>query len=212
MNTDKKSLIRYTIIIVCTILVGLILLAKTDFVVNVIAKEGVKIEQTFGKQTLDLIDRRTLKAYNAVFIDSDIYATIYHIVLPTRYEEAKSFQERLSKGILLWAQDRVKLIFMLLFLLMQRLQFLIMLAPSASFILIASVLSGMYIRKIKQGNFAFASPTAHRYAIGTLTIFLSTAPFTLMLPIAITPYFYPMVFIVVSIMIQAIIANIAKRI
>ena len=56
MNTDKKSLIRYTIIIVCTILVGLILLAKTDFVVNVIAKEGVKIEQTFGKQTLDLND------------------------------------------------------------------------------------------------------------------------------------------------------------
>lgn len=156
MNTDKKSLIRYTIVIVCTILIGLVLLAKTDFVVNVIAKEGVKIEQAFGKKTLDLIDRRTLKAYNAVFIDSDIYATIYHIVLPTRYEEAKSVQERISKGILLWAQDRVKLIFILLFLLMQRLQFLIMLAPSASFILIASVLSGMYIRKIKQGNFAFA--------------------------------------------------------
>ncbi len=213
MTGDKKThLIKYTIYFVCTALLLTISFSTPDYVINVMAKEGVKIENNFGAHTLKLVDARSLRTYDETFIQSGAYAAVFHLIIPTRTEQKLGYSEKISKGILLWVQDRVNLLFILLFLLVHRFHLILMLAPSASFILFASMMTGVYIRKIKQGNFAFASPTVHRYAIGILTVFLTVLPFVLLLPVAISPSFYSIAFICISIMIQAIISNVAKRI
>lgn len=208
----RRGIIKYTVIVVSVILACLIIFGKPFGIINTIAEEGIKIEDTFGKKTLNMLDRNTLKFYDEYVIQSGLYATIWHTIIPTKKEQQLDVKDKIVKGVQLWAQDRINIIFILMFLLIQRAQLILLLSPSATFILIASVLTGFFIRKIKQGNFAFASPTAHRYAIGSLTIFLSTLPFTLMIPITIHPLVFPIAFIVISILIQLIIANLSKRI
>lgn len=211
-GNKKTHIIRYTIIAVIVITTLIVSFASPKFAFDVIAKEGVKIENAFGTKTLNIIDNRTMQMYESVFIDTGAYAAVWHLIVPTRNEQKKSFSDKIMRGILFWFQDRVNLCFILFFLLIHRLQLILMLTPSASFILLASVMTGFLIRKIKQGNFAFASPTVHRYAIGALVIFLSTLPFLLLVPIALSPHIFTFTFIVVSVLIQAMIANIAKRI
>lgn len=211
-NNRKTHIIRYTIIAVIVVTSLIVSFASPKFAFDVIAKEGIKIENAFGTHTLNIIDNRTMKLYESVFVDTGAYAAVWHLIVPTKNEQNKSFSDKIMRGILFWFQDRINLCFILLFLLIHRLQLILMLTPSASFILIASVMTGCLIRKIKQGNFAFASPTVHRYAIGALVIFLSTLPFLLLIPIPMSPHIYTFTFIVVSILIQAMIANIAKRI
>ena len=208
----KTNLIKYTIIAVCVVLVAIIGFSTPKFAFNVMAREGVKIENAFGTHTLNLLDSRTMKLYDGLLIESGAYTAVWHLVVPTKSEQKQSFSDKIMRGVLFWAQDRINLAFILLFLLLHRIELILLLIPSASFILVASVLTGFFVRKIKQGNFAFASPTVHRYAIGTLTIFLTTLPFLLLVPIALSPHIYTFTFIVVSILIQAIIANVAKRI
>lgn len=211
-KSGKSGIIKYTIFVVSMSLGILIFLGTPSYVFNVIAKEGIKIENAFGAKTLNFIDKKTREQYEAAFIDSGIYATAWHWVIPTKQEQKPTVADKVLTGILLWGQDRINLIFILLFLLIHRLELILMLIPSASFILGASALTGVYIRKIKQGNFAFASPTVHRYSIGVLTIFFSTLPFILLIPVVISPFIFAFSFIVISFLIQITIANIAKRV
>ena len=71
----------------------------------------------------------------------------------------------------------------------------------------------MTLRHIKQGNFAFASPTVHRLSLRIILVMLTLLPIflMLMLPLPLSPYIYPIMYSITAFMIQAIIANVAKR-
>ena len=62
----KTNLIKYTIIAVCVVLVAIIGFSTPKFAFNVIAREGVKIENAFGTHTLNLLDSRTMKLYDGL--------------------------------------------------------------------------------------------------------------------------------------------------
>ena len=206
------KVIKYGLIIAMIQLMLLCVLVRPSYVIKVMAAEGIKIEDTLGANTLQTVDRYSSDMFNRMFIKSGVYATAWHMLVPTRGEHAQSNQIRLFNGIELWVQDRINLMFTLIFLLCHRLTLMSLWLTSATEILIMSAVTGVLLRRIKQSNFAFASPTAHRVSIRILLVVIILAPFILSVPIAINPYIYPIAFLIMAFMIQAIIANVAKRI
>ena len=82
-----------------------------------------------------------------------------------------------------------------------------------SFVLLAGACyTGLTLRRIKQGNFAYASPTVHRMALRIILFMITLLPLFLMLPMPVSPYVYPALYAFTAFLIQAILANIAKRI
>lgn len=198
--------------LVCMIL-AIVAFAKPSLVIRVIASEGVAVEDALGTDTLMRVDHDASEAYNTVFIKSRLYATAYHTFMPTadEFRKTSGLAPQLD-GILRWLGDRIDMLFTVLFLMFERLSLMALWLPSAAVIMAASGVTGYYLRTIKQGNFAFASPTAHRVSARILVISCSIAPFLLCMPFPVSPYVYPAFFLVAAFMIQAIIANVAKRI
>ncbi len=208
----KLSIIKWCLLVVGMEMLAVIALSRPDFAISVIAKESVRIEEVMGAKALDTIDEQSAAIYMSAIIDSGLYATVWHTFIPTEREAERSAMIKFFNKMSFWLQDRINVFFILLFLLTERLCLMWMWTPSALVILGASMLTGFYLRKIKQGNFAFASPTVHRYSIGALTVTLVAGPFLLLTPLPVSPYLFPVVFTIAALMVQAIISNIAKRI
>lgn len=204
--------IKYSVMTMIVIVLAVISFASPKYVIHVIATEGVAVEDALGRNTLNRVDHDASSAYNTVFIQSKLYASAYHTFIPTANEFKKTDGIRAFNGILRWMGDRIDMLFVVLFLMFERLSLMMLWLPSTAVILIASAVTGFYLRTIKQGNFAFASPTAHRLSIRILIIAASLTPFFLCLPIPVSPYVYPVCFLIAAFMVQGIIANIAKRI
>lgn len=210
---QKKSLFRNCCLAFMFELLGLILFLSPQNVASIMAKEGIKIENALGTETLRELDKRTSISFNSLFLESGIYAGIWHTFIPTEDERQNSGSlKNVGSGLFRWVEDKLNVCMFLLFQLLHRVHLMAMWLPSVFLVLAASVYSGYNLRKIKQGNFAFASPTAHRSAIRGIIIMVTLLPLYFFLPMAVSPYVYPVMYILWSFMIMGIISNIAKRI
>ena len=210
---QKKSLFRNCCLVFMFELLGLIIFLSPQNVASTMAKEGIKIENALGTETLRELDKRTSISFNSLFLESGIYAGIWHTFIPTEDERQNSGRlKNVGSGLFRWVEDKLNVCMFLLFQLLHRVHLMVMWLPSVFLVLAASVYSGYNLRKIKQGNFAFASPTAHRAAIRGIIVMLTLLPLYFFLPMAVSPYVYPVLYILWSFMIMGIISNIAKRI
>ncbi len=189
-----------------------VVLARPEHIIGVLAEEGTSVEDVLGPAAVRHADRMASGAYNAAFIKSGVYASVARLVVPTKAEVHANRMFKGLEGIIIWARDRINVLFILLFLLFERIALIVLWLPSTGLIAAAATITGFYLRKIKQGNFAFSSPTLHRYGIGMLTFTMMLTPFLMMLPVPMPPLVFPVSLIVASFMIMIIIANIAKRI
>ena len=187
--------------------------SSADYVLRVMAVEGVNIEDTLGTETLREIDRGASESFNALFVDSGAYAGVWHTFIPTPDERnASEGIENLASGLFAWMDDRLTVIMVLAFQVLERLQLMKMWLPFSFVLLAGACYTGLTLRRIKQGNFAYASPTVHRMALRIIIFMLTLLPLFLMLPMPVSPYVYPALYAVTAFLIQAILANIAKRI
>ncbi len=210
---QKNHLFRNCALIFVFELFALVLFLSPEHVATTMAKEGVKIENTLGTDTLRELDIRTSMSFNSLFLESGVYAAIWHTLIPTEDEKEKSGAfKNTGKGLFKWVEDKLTVCMFLMFQLLQRVHLMGMWLPSAFLVLAASIYSGINLRRIKQGNFAFASPTAHRSAIRGIIIMVTLLPLYFFLPMSVSPYLYPLLYLLWSFMIMGIIANIAKRI
>ncbi len=208
-----QRIVRWTAIGMIAALLLTVLLARPSQIIGVLAEEGVAVEEALGRPALDKVDRMASSAYYRSLIRTGIYASAYHLLIPTKAQQANDpLNLGKTRGLLVWARDRVNVLFILLFLLYERFSLLLLWLPSTAFIAGAAAVTGWYMRKVKQGNFAFASPTLHRYGIGILTVAAMLAPLMMMLPWPVPPLAFPVALLVAAFMIMLIIANVAKRI
>ncbi|MBE6423084.1 DUF4400 domain-containing protein [Succinivibrio dextrinosolvens] len=208
-----KSWGKTCLVIFILELLLLVTFMTPEAVTRVMAMEGVKIENTLGTETLRELDKRTSESFNSLVIESGAYADMWHTLIPTEDEKAKSGRLKdTGKGLFRWIEDRLNVCMFLFFQFLERFHLMGLWFPSSVLIFMASVYSGLILRKIKQGSFAFSSPTAHRSGIRTILIMVTLLPLYFMFPSPITPYLYPVLNIIWAFMLMTIIANIAKRI
>ena len=212
-GTLNPKFIKFCVYIFIAEILLLVFFSNPSSVSRVIAAEGVKIENAMGSKTLKELDRKTSITFNDLFIQSGVYAGAWHSVIPTEDEKkASGTMKDMGRGIFNYVDSRMTTCMFLFFLLISRIELLILWLPSSAIIFISSIISGYYLRKMKQGSFAFASPSAHRFALKIILVLITFMPMFLLAPVALTPYFYPVLNIFVAFLMQAIIANIAKRI
>ncbi|SFS32494.1 protein of unknown function [Succinivibrio dextrinosolvens] len=210
---QKNHLFRNCALIFVFELLFLVLFLSPEHVATTMAKEGVKIETTLGTDTLRELDKRTSQSFSSLFLESGLYAGVWHTLIPTEDEKEKSGAfKNTGKGLFKWAEDKLTVCMFLMFQLLFRVHLMGMWLPSALLVLTASVYSGINLRRIKQGNFAFSSPTAHRSAIRGIIVMVTLLPLYFFLPMSVSPYLYPVLYLIWAFMIMGIIANIAKRI
>ena len=141
------------------------------------------------------------------------FAGIWHTFIPTE-DESRAVNdglENMARPLFRWVDDRLTAVMTLIFQLLERLYLMGMWLPFSFIIIAGASYSGWTLRHIKQGNFAFASPSIHRIAVRAILLMLVFLPLFLMLPFALSPYIYPFMFTVIAFMIMAILANVAKR-
>lgn len=191
----------------------LVTFASPEMVTRVMAREGVSIENSLGTSTLRELDKRTSESFDSLVISSGLYADMWHTLIPTEDEKRASGKlQNTGKGLFKWMEDRLNVCMFLFFQFLERLHLMGLWFPSSVLVFLASLYSGFTLRRIKQGSFAFSSPTAHRSGIRAILIIVTLLPLYFLFPSPITPYLYPCLNILWAFMLMTIIANIAKRI
>ena len=209
----KNSWLKTCIVIFIFELLFLVLFMTPERVTRVMAVEGIKIQSSLGVKTLRELDKRTSESFNAIMIDSGLYADMWHTLIPTEDEKKASGSLRnTGSGLFRWIEDRLNVCMFLFFQFLERLHLMGLWFPSSCLVFLASIFSGLLLRRIKQGSFAFSSPTAHRSGIRVILVMVTLLPLYFMFPTPITPFLYPCLNILWALMLMTIIANIAKRI
>ena len=68
----------------------LVFLMTPERVTRVMAMEGVKIENSLGTSTMRELDKRASESFNSMFIESGLYADLWHTLIPTEDEKKNS--------------------------------------------------------------------------------------------------------------------------
>lgn len=204
---------RYCTIFFFLEILFLIAFSSPRYISKVIAYEGIKIEDSLGTNTLRELDKRTSQWFNTSLIESGAYAEIWHMLIPNEYERKKSSSlNNLGNGLFRWVDDRLTVCMFLIFQFFERLHLMLMWLPSSALVFAAAGYTGLELRRIKQGDFAYASPVRHRTAAKVITGAIAVLPLYFLMPFAISPYIYPIVNCTAAFLIMVIISNIAKRI
>ncbi len=191
----------------------LVTFISPEMVTRVMAMEGVSIENSLGTSTLRELDKRSSESFDSLVISSGLYADMWHTLIPTEDEKKASGKlQNTGKGLFKWMEDRLNVCMFLFFQFLERLHLMGLWFPSSVLVFLASLYSGFTLRRIKQGSFAFSSPTAHRSGIRAILIIVTLLPLYFLFPAPITPYLYPCLNLLWAFMLMTIIANIAKRI
>lgn len=191
----------------------LLVLISQDYVADLIANEGVLTENILGTETLNILDRdASVLVYN-LFFDSNLYQLTWDMLTPDH--NVSDLDERvfsITKPVFAWCEQRLDTLMYVFFLLFWRIDLMLKWLLLSLIVMILGFSTGWIKRKIKQSNFDFASPTAHRAGLKGMLLILLTWPLILLLPIPIHPLSYPILFGLVGVTIAASISNIAKRI
>lgn len=207
-----RPFLRFTAIVFALEIILLTLFSSPSYILNVMAREGVAAEDVLGTEALRQVDARASGIFADLLIDSGVYAGIWHTFVPTADERRSSEGlENLAAPLFHWVDDRLTAVMTLAFQLTERLCMMGLWMPFSLIIFAGALFSGLTLRRIKQGTFAFASPSVHRISIRIILVSLIFMPLFLMLPLPLSPYLYPVLFTVCAFMIMGIAANIAKR-
>lgn len=208
---SPKYLKYCTLVFILEVLL-LAVFSSPNYILKVMAIEGVSIEDALGPETLRRIDADASEAFSSLFVDSGVYAGVWYTFVPTPDERTASEGiETMASGLFSWVDDRLTTCMILLFQVVERLELMKLWLPFSFFVVLGACYTGMTLRHIKQGNFAFASPSVHRLSLRIILVMLTLLPIFLMLPLPLSPYIYPIMYSITAFMIQAIIANVAKR-
>ena len=212
MEKKKMTWGRFCTIIFMLEVLLLMAFMTTDGVSRIMAMEGISIENSLGTDALKEIDKRASESFYELVVESGLYADLHKVMVPENKKPATSDIEKKGKGAVNWIEGRLNAWMYLLFQFLERVHLLVLWLPSSSLVFFACLYSGIALRMIKQGNFAFSSPAAHRSGIRSIIFIVAMLPLYFLFPAPITPYLYPCLNIVWGFFLITIISNIAKRI
>lgn len=160
------------------------------------------------------IRRRADRAFESLFVRTGIRETVRHYFIPTEAErlDSRGFEDVGQDGFFPFLAGRLQVLWDSVHQTLRRFYLLLAWWPFLVAALVPLALDGLVRRKIKQSNFDYSSPLAHRYA---LYVILGTAYGLLVgltLPFAVPPETVPVAFAVVAGAGNVYWANTQKRV
>jgi hypothetical protein len=160
------------------------------------------------------IRRRADRAFENLFVRTGIRETVRHYFIPTEAERlgSRGFEDVGRDGFFPFLAGRLQVLWESVYQTLRRFYRLLAWWPFLVAALLPWALDGLVRRKIKQSNFDYSSPLAHRYA---LYVILGTAYGLLVgltLPFAVPPEVIPVALAVAAGAGNVYLAHTQKRV
>ncbi|NJD07941.1 MAG: DUF4400 domain-containing protein [Methylococcaceae bacterium] len=152
--------------------------------------------------------------FNHLFVETGVRAQIHHYFIPTEQERQQSygFEDFGRDTVFAFIESRLIVLWDSVYQMMHRGFLLLAWWPFLAAAAVPFAVDGLVRRKIKQSNFDYTSPLAHRYSfyaiLGTLYVLL----LGLTLPFPVPPQAMPAGCIAIALALSIYFAHTQKRI
>ena len=205
-----KTLFVWLVIIVLNI-IGVMFFVPPDAVINSSKNELVKIQSWMGEEAYVHLNNQTYITYNNLFVKTGIQDESFKIFIPTKEQKDKSGQmKNMNSNAFLWLQDKIKMFWNMIYFGILRFHHFVFWFPIILPFMIASIIDGVYTRKIKLISFTLTSAARYGSSMHVI-IFLSIFPvFLFIYPWTINPVVIPFWYITFSFFLRLLASNLQK--
>ncbi|WP_026608629.1 DUF4400 domain-containing protein [Methylocaldum szegediense] len=168
----------------------------------------------FGPEKAAELQRTAMDKFDALFVRTGIRESVYAYFIPTEAERqrSKGFEDLGRYDLFPFLESRLNVLFESLFQMVYRAVVTAAWLPFLGVAVVPFAIDGLVRRKIRQTNFAYSSPVAHRYS---LYVILGIAYLLLVvwtLPVPVPPQSIPIGLFVVACALNVLLTNTQKRI
>ncbi|WP_427501710.1 DUF4400 domain-containing protein (plasmid) [Methylomonas sp. MED-D] len=160
------------------------------------------------------IREEATSVFNALLVQTGIQQNVYHFFIPTTAEREKSvgFEHFGQTDYFPFVQSKLDVLFGTFYQSLRRLFLLLSWWPFLIASVIPSAVDGLIQRKIKQSNFDYSSPLAHRYSFYAVIGIVYLLLLGLTFPFPIPPQAMPIACVGIALAMNIYFAHTQKRV
>jgi hypothetical protein len=151
--------------------------------------------------------------YERLFVAPGLVEASYRVFVPTDadVERAGALAPLTTVPLWSWVAGRLKVIWAVLYQLLQRLAMIAAWWPLLLLVLFAAIGDGWLRRRRRQAGFAYPSPLVHAYALRALQVLALLAGLVLLLPVSLPAIGVPVIEVLIAALVDTLIAQAPKR-
>jgi hypothetical protein len=189
-------------------------LVSDEWLRSVQRAEDAMIVQYLGKEKDAEVQRAAKDWFQTLFVRTGIQDSIWHYFIPTEAERLGStgFEDVGRDHLFPFIAARLQVLWDSVYQTMRRFFLLLSWWPFLLAAIAPFAVDGLAQRKIKQSNFDYSSPLAHRYSLYAILGMFYVLLIGLTLPFPIPPQAVPIAWIGVAVALNVYLAHTQKRI
>lgn len=216
MEKDNSSKLTLTALI----LLGMTVLTIATLFVPTMVAESINTEVQYmatmvGHEHAEQMYTTASYMTNTVLYESGVIETVRNTLLPKSYLEGSEFvsgKETFIDGLWQPLDNAIQAVAMNVDLLLLRIQMLKIWLAAFVVLLVASFLSGYWIREIKKHGFEYSSPMRHGLSRRVIYIMPFLCFLYLIAPFAIPTVLLPFLLLQLCLAVMMLVANTIKRV
>ena len=189
-------------------------LVSDDWLKTVQRTEDAMTIAYLGKEKDAEIRHTTKRWFDRLFVKTGAKETVYRYFIPSEQERQHSvgFENVGRDSLFPFIAERIQVIWDGIFQAMRRFFLMLSWWPFLLSALMPFVLDGLARRKVKQSNFDYSSPLAHRYSFFALLGVLYLLLVGLTFPFPLPPQTMPIACLAIAVAMNVYLAHTQKRV
>jgi hypothetical protein len=194
-------------------IVVILIFIPGDWTRKVIAEERVLLQSSLGIETVHWIEKKSNDWYQTTIIDSGLYKTAFHVLVPTDEERNNSRgMADMGDWWFVWVNSRIEALADVIYQFYTRTALFLIWAPYMLILLFPSIYDGLMNWRIKRSNFAYSSPVIHRYSVRFTFYLVTGLVIAFFAPITLNPIIIPVVMMACCVLVGLTVSNFQKRV
>jgi len=185
------------------------LLVPKESIIEMREREAGKVQTYLGEQSQNEIKETADSWYRTTLVDTGMMEGVYNFLFDGWKDDDTGFDDR---GLSALVEQRVDVFWLALHQAYYRSSVIFAWLPCLAPLLFASFFDGLIQRKVRQWQFSYSSPAAHRISSKVLYGVLAVAVLSPFFPLALHPFAMPFMMGACGIALAFGAANIQKRI
>ncbi|KLV03480.1 hypothetical protein ABT56_18755 [Photobacterium aquae] len=212
MLKNQKNVILIMIILAFQV-ITLLTFVDEELMAKIIADEVSYMDEYYTEDLTNKILNDGNDLYTRLIVETGVEFEIYNALIPDEYLRTGQIQDdQLATNIFGYSYDRISSFFESIRFSMIRMYSIASWGKLMIMMIIGFVLTGYKLRQIKKTNFDYTSPLRQEYA-QRLTVFMPVIVWLVIwCPLAISPFFYPLMGFILALSLSLFISNTAKKV
>ena len=188
-----------------------VLLAPPTMIVNAAENEEALIATTMGSDVAEALSAKARVNFDDWFVETGIMAESFHLFVPSEASKRNSAGlETMFEGLFEVVRRRIESLWNLVYVGIQRAHGFFMWFPVLLPFLIAAAYDGATVRRIKLLTFQISSAPVYGASMHLIVLLAFFPLYYAAWPFAVTPLLVPVWFILLSLCIRSLVANLQR--